>query len=185
MSTHHITNSRHTITLLPLIVFLTGYAATRLFPSKAVLKTALLLLLCFSVFHTYNMPDYRQMYNAPRGFRKLAEIIKLDNSQGRTLCINSIDALKYTQKPVIWPTFNLADSPTEILEERDKHKFYSLLKKYNIDYIILWQRFIGGDYFARNYPNYFNDNCRELVRLNKLDAAAISESRAFLLLKVN
>lgn len=184
MIAHHITNSRHTITLLPLIAFLFGYTLTKMFRDKIMQYIILSGLVITCVYSTYNMPNYREQFNAPKDFIEIAEIIKRDNSPGRTLCINPFDALMYTQKPVIWPTIHLANPPSEILEEKNIDRFYGLLKNYNIDYIIIWTKFLGGDTFIRNYPVNFYDNCRELISQQKMKITAKSIFQSFYLLKV-
>jgi 4-amino-4-deoxy-L-arabinose transferase-like glycosyltransferase len=156
----HITYSRHTVTLLPLLSFLVAYSLSRIIDKKVVQAAALVFLLAVNVYSTYSMPNYRMYWNAPPGFRHLAEKIKRDPSQGRVLTINSVDTYMYTGKPALWPHVLLKNKPLDLFKTRDSGEFRRLLKKYDVRYVFIWKRFIGPDHFRfRSYPAYLVRNC--------------------------
>jgi hypothetical protein len=183
----HITNSRHTISLLPLIAFLTGYALYQIITNKIVLRALISLLLIFASYSMYHMPNYRQRFNAPKEFINLAEIIQRDNvSDGRTLVIYAFDTVMYSRKPVIWPYPNLRTIPINLFEKHPPNLLYGLLKDYNINFILIDTRFIlkNDNFIGRNYPRSFIKNCQILKQQGNLTLQAISKSNNFVLLKV-
>ena len=188
MSVWHITNSRHTLSLLPILTFLVGYAITRIVRKTAYIQIVILLLFVVSAYSVYKMPDYRRKYNAPGEFLELTDMIKKDHSSdGRTLAIYAFDTLMYTRKPVIWPYPNLNHIPIDIMEQQTASQLYKLFKKYEIDYILIDTRFIlNTDHFnGRAYPLYLIRNCKQLDKQGKLRLRSISNSKTFILLKVN
>jgi len=181
----HITNPRHTITLLPLITFLIGYSFTRIARKTIIIKAAILLLFIIACYSVYHMPNYRHRYNFPKDYRTLLEMIREDDSiEGRIFCIDSFDTLMYTGKPVIWPHPKLRHIPVDLVEAQDAKEFYSLLKKYQIKTILINKKFVRGNtYVGRNYPLYFFNNCLALNNEGRLTTIAYSEKH--LLIKVN
>jgi len=183
----HITNDRHTITLLPLITFLFSYALHQIITNKIIVRVTIVLLLIIAWYSTFHMPNYRQKFNGPEEFITLTEIIKKDNSPNtRTLCLYKFDALMYTQKPVIWPSSKLRNIPLDLMEKQSVDKFYSVLKKYQIKYILIDTRRIikSKKYRSRTYPLYMLRACEDLERQGKLALEALSKSNNFILLKV-
>ena len=88
----HITNPRHTITLLPLIAFLFGYAVRQVVSHKSAIRAIIVCLLIFASYGTFQMPNYRKGFNAPQEFIELADIIKKDNiANDRTLVVYAFD----------------------------------------------------------------------------------------------
>ena len=147
-----------------------------------------LLLFIASTYSVYKMPNYRQKYNGPEEFIELTDIIKKDHtSNGRTLVIHAFDAFMYTGKQVIWPYSNLNNIPIDLVEKQTAPQLYDLLKKYQINYILIDTRFIlNADHFnGRTYPLYFIRNCEKLDKQGKLSLRSISDSRKFILLKVS
>jgi hypothetical protein len=188
MSAWHITNSRHTLSLLPILALLVGYASIKSFHRKTIINIFILLLFIVSAYTAYKMPNYREKYNVPKEFATIAQKIK-DNSStedGRVFSINAFDVLMYSQKPVIWPYPNLNDVPIELFEKHNNQEFYALLKKYNIKYILVDMVFVRNTdaYLGRNYPLHFMRNCETLERQGKLALEAISKSRQWILLKI-
>ncbi len=179
----HITNPRHTITLLPLLAFLVGCSFTRM-TVKPIARVAVLLLLVFAVHSTYHMPDYRQRRNAPNNFRALFETIKGDDSiEGRIFCINAFDVLMYTGKPVIWPQWKLRNVPFDLVETRNAAKLYSLLRQYEIDTILIRDALVKGNtFYGRNYPIHFRSNCNALIQQKKM--STVSHTGSLWLLRV-
>jgi len=177
----HITNSRHTITLLPLITFLFGYSLLQITRNKTVIKATIIFLLIIASYSTYHMPNFRQRYNAPGEILNLAGIIQRDDtSNGRTLVI------QYTRKPVIWPYPNLRNIPIDLFEKQTPDKLYDLLKQYNIKYVMIDTRFVlnSDKFIGRNYPLSFVRNCETLGKQGKLNLQALSKSKMFILLKI-
>jgi hypothetical protein len=183
----HITNPRHTITLLPLITFLVGYSFARIARKGYIINASLVLLLIISFYSGYKMPDLRQRFNAHEEFRKIASIIKEDDfDDGRVFCIHAFDVLMYTGKPVIWPYANLLNIPVDLVERQDAQKFYKRLKKYQIRYILIDTRYVirSDSFRGRSYPEYFYNNCITLSEEGKISYVALSSSNTFLLLRV-
>jgi hypothetical protein len=188
MSVWHITNTRHTLSLLPVLAFLTGYGISRMLRQKLLINLTIIFLFAVSAYSLYKMPNWRQQYNAPDEFVKLAQMIKEDPaSDDRTLVIYAFDTLMYARKPVIWPYPNLKDIPIDLLEKQTAQKFFDLLKKYRIKYILIDTRFIlNTDRFnGRSYPLFVMRNCETLDRQGRLKLQSMSESKRFILLKVS
>jgi 4-amino-4-deoxy-L-arabinose transferase-like glycosyltransferase len=188
MSAWHITNSRHMLSLLPILALLVGYASIKSFHKETVIRIFIVLLFIVSAYTAYKMPNYREKYNVPKEFFTIAQKIKDNgsNDDGRVFTINAFDVLMYSQKPVIWPYPNLGDIPIELFEKHNSQEFYALLKKYNIRYILVNMVFVRDTdaYFGRNYPLHFMRNCEILDRQGKLALEAISKSRQWILLKI-
>ena len=188
MSVWHITNSRHTLSLLPLLALLVGYASIKSFQRKTIINIFILLLFIVSAYNAYKMPNYREKYNMPKEFAAIAQKIKDNRStgDGRVFSVFAFDVLMYSQKPVIWPYPNLDDIPLELFEKHNTDELYALLKKYNIKYILINMAFVRNTdaYMGRNYPLHFMRNCEILDRQGKLALEAISESRQWILLKI-
>jgi 4-amino-4-deoxy-L-arabinose transferase-like glycosyltransferase len=188
MSIWHITNSRHTLSLLPILTFLVGYACMKAFPQKAVINAIILLLFIASAYSLYKMPNYREKYNLPKEFAAIAQKIKdsASDEKDRVFSINAFDVLMYGQKPVIWPYPNLGEIPLELFEKQRSQELYALLNKYNIKYILINMVFVRNTdtYWGRNYPLHFMRNCELLEKQGRLTLEAISESRKWILLKI-
>jgi 4-amino-4-deoxy-L-arabinose transferase-like glycosyltransferase len=183
----HITNQRHTITLLPLIAFLSAYALHQIVTNKIAIRAIILLLLITAGIYAYNMPNYRHRYNPPVALLELAAVVQKEYSfNGRTLVIQAFDFLMYTHKPVIWPYSNLRKPPINLFAKQPPDKLYALLKQYDIDFILIDIRFVSGtdDFTGRNYPLSFLRNCEKLDQQGKLSLKAISDSKSFILLQV-
>lgn len=184
----HITNSRHTITLLPLIAFLFGYAAQQVITSKIAIKVIIVFLLIIGVYFAFQMPNYRKRFNAPVEFIELNKIIQKDNtSNGKTLVVHALDTVMYSGKPVIWPFPDLRTIPINLFEKQSPDKLYDLLMHYNIDYILIDLRFVTShdNFIGRNYPLAFVRNCETLEKQGKLRLQALSSDKIFILLKVS
>jgi hypothetical protein len=188
MSVWHITNSRHTLSLLPILAFLVGYASIKAFHRKIIINIVILLLFIASAYSAYKMPNYREKYNVPKEFVAIAQKIKdfSSSDHDRVFSINAFDILMYSQKPVIWPYPNLGDIPIELFEKHNNQEFYALLKKYHIKFILINMVFVRNTdaYFGRNYPLHFLRNCEILDKQGKLTLEAVSETRKWILLKV-
>jgi len=183
----HITNSRHTITLLPLIAFLFGYAARQVVSNKSAIRAIILCLLILASYVSFQMPNYRTGFNAPQEFIELADIIKKDNiANDRTLVVYAFDATMYSDKPVIWPYPNLQTIPIDLFDEQSSSNLYKLLKNYRIGHILVdFQLVTTSDrYIGRNYPLSFMRNCESLTQQGKLSLQSLSKSKQFMLLKV-
>ncbi len=183
----HITNPRHTITLLPLIAFLFGYAVQQVSTSKSAIRAIIVFLLIFAGYFAFQMPNYRKGFNAPREFIELAQIIQKDNtSTGKTLVVYAFDTAMYSGKPVIWPNPDLRTIPINLFEKQTPSNLYNLLKKYRIGYILVdFQLVTNFDkYIGRNYPLSFIRNCETLTQQGKLAMQALSKSKQFMLLKI-
>jgi hypothetical protein len=183
----HITDRRHTITLLPLITFLVGYSFVRIARKDEIINASVVLLLIISFYSAYKMPDLRQKYNAPEEFRLIASIIKDEDVEGgRIFGLHPFAVLMYTGKPVIWPHPKLKNAPVDLVEKQDAERFYERLKKYQIRYILIDTRYVikSGSFRGRSYPNYLYDNCIALSEEGKISYIALSRSNAFLLLGV-
>lgn len=183
----HITNSRHTIVLLPMVAFLVGYAFQQLNLKRMVIRSITVLLILFAAFSTYNLPNYRQAYNAPGRMRKMAQYIKDEfPTRKRTLAVQAFDYLMLTGKPVIWLYPNLRDIPIDLFEAQTPFEQYNVLKKYNIDLVLIDTRYVGTnyDFMGRNYPLTFVNNCELLDKLGKLRLKTLSESATLILLEV-
>ena len=183
----HITNSRHTITLLPLVAFLFGYSARQVISHKIVIRAIILLLLIVATYSTFQMPDYRKKYNAPREFIEVAEIIQKDNiSNSRILSINAFDTAMYSGKPVIWPYPDLRTIPVNLFDKQSPLDLWHLLKEYQIGYILVNFNMVTrlDKYMGRNYPLPFMRNCEILTQHGKMIMQAASPSKRFMLLKV-
>jgi hypothetical protein len=183
----HITNARHTITLLPLMAFLFGYSLHKMITNKIVIRLIIVLLLIAGCYHAYFMPNYRQMYNGPEAARSLAQYIKNDRgTNGRTLVIEAFDYFMYSGKPTIWLYPNLRNIPFDLFEKQTPEKLYSLLKHYNIDFIVIDTQHISvtDDVTVHTYPLSFVRNCEKLDQQGKLSLKLISDSKNILLLQV-
>ena len=183
----HITNQRHTITLLPPITFLCGYAFCQIVTNKIATRVTILLLIIVAGIHAYKMPNYREKFNAPDAAIDIASVIQRDqSSNGRTLVIQGFDYLMYTHKPVIWPYPNLRDTPLNLFEKQSPDKLYALLKEYNIDFIMIDMRFVldSDNFIGRNYPISFVRNCEILDQRGKILLKAMSDSKRLILLQV-
>jgi len=184
----HITNARHTITLLPLIAFLFGYSLLRVVSNKIAVRAIIVLLLTIGCYKAYSLTNFRQLVNGPEDPRTIAEYIRKDNStEGRTLVIQAFDYLMYTGKPVIWPYPNLQKIPLNLFEKQPPDKLYAVLKEYNIGYIVIDTRHIieTNKITIHKYPLSFVRNCEALDRQGKLSLTGRSYSNYFLLLRVN
>jgi hypothetical protein len=183
----HITNPRHTITLLPLIAFLFGYAVRQVITSKIAIRAIIVSLLIVASYFAFQMPNYRKGFNASSEFIELAEIIQKDNiSNHKTLVVYAFDTAMYSGKPVIWPYPDLQTIPTNLFEEQTPSDLWNLLKKYQIGYILVdFQLVTNFDkYVGRNYPLSFMRNCETLTQQGKVIMQAISKSKQLMLLKV-
>jgi len=183
----HITNSRHTIILLPLVTFLAGYSLQQHIPNRAALRIAIVFLLLGASFTTYKMPNYRQARNAPQEALKMVSLIKKKHhSEKRTLVIQAFDYLMYTGKPTIWPFPSLKTAPLDLFDNLAPYEVYDLLKHYDIDLILIDMRFVPNTdkFMGRNYPLIFLNNCEILDKLGKLRLQALSESKNLILLEV-
>lgn len=169
MIAYHITFSRHTITLLPLLVFIAAYASARIFDVRAIQSAVLVMLLAGAVYSAYSMPDYRNAWNAPPDFRYMVQMIREDVSEGRVLTINHIDTVMYTEREVIWPHIHVKSPTMDLFNARDPDEFNMLLKKYNTSHVLVWRRFIGPNYFMfGRYPAYMVRNCIALTKKGKM-----------------
>ena len=187
MAIWHITNERHTLSLLPILTFLAGYAIPRIVRKTAYIQIAIFLLFLVSAYSVYKMPDYRQKYNGPEEYVELANIIKKDHtSAGRIFVLQAFDIFMYTRKPVIWPYPNLNNIPIDLVEKQTTSQLYKAFKKYQIDYILIDLRksLNAGPYNGRSYPLHLIINCDQLYRRGDLQLLSVSNSKKFLLLKV-
>ena len=183
----HITNPRHTITLLPLIAFLFGYAVRQIITNKSAIRAIIVFLLIIAGCVAFQMPNYRNGFNAPSEFIELAQIIqKDDTSNDKTLVIYAFDTAMYSGKPVIWPFPNLRTIPIDLFERQTPSNLYNLLKEYRIGYILVDFRFVTNTdkYNGRNYPLSFVRNCETLTQRGNVVMLALSKSKQFMLLKV-
>lgn len=183
----HITNSRHTITLLPLIAFLFGYTARQVISHKSAIRAIIAGLLIIASYAAFQMPDYRKGFNAPGEFIELAELIQKDNtSNQKTLCVYAFDIVMYSGRPAIWPSPNLQTIPIDLFKEQTPFNLYNLLKNYRIGYILVDFQMVNtsGKFLGRYYPLAFMRNCESLTRQGKLSLQALSKSKDFMLLKV-
>jgi 4-amino-4-deoxy-L-arabinose transferase-like glycosyltransferase len=182
----HITNARHTITILPLTTFLFGYSLLQTVGNKIAQKAIILLLFFLAVYSTNSMPNYRQIKNAPQEFLRLAQKLEKESSNDRILYIQTFDLFMYTGKPVIWPNPNLDHIPLDLFEKQNHMALYDLLKKYQIGYIMIDSSFISTNdsYYGRNYPIIFLRNCEILDSKGKIILEAITKSKRYILLKV-
>jgi len=185
----HITNARHTITLLPLMALLFGYSLPQVVTNKIAIRVIIVSLLMVGCYHAYfEVPDYRPKVNGPEDPRTIAEYIQKDKStDGRTLVIQAFDYLMYTRKPVIWLYPNLRDIPLNLFEKQTPEKLYAVLKQYNIDYIVIDTRHISVDdkVTIHKYPLTFLRTCEKLDQQGMLSLAGRSYSNLFILLRVN
>jgi hypothetical protein len=184
----HITNPRHTITLLPLITVLFGYAVRQVITSKIAIRAIIVCLLIIAGYFAFQMPNYRKKFNAPGEFIELNQIIQKDNtSNGKTLVVHWFDTVMYSGKPVIWPNPDLRTIPINLFEKQSPDKLYDLLMHYNIDYILIDVRFVSShdNFIGRNYPLAFVRNCETLEKQGKVRLQALSGSKMFILLKVS
>jgi 4-amino-4-deoxy-L-arabinose transferase-like glycosyltransferase len=187
MMVWHITNDRHTIILLPMISFFIGYTINQIAANKMIIRAIMLALLLVAGYLTYNMPNYRQKYNAPRDFVQLTNFIKKDtSSDDRILSLSKFDLIMYTQKPVIWPHAKLRNVPIELVEKQSANELLNLFNKYKIKYIVIeTPRIVNVERFhAGRYPLYFVRTCEKLERQGKLEFEAMTQSRRFILLRV-
>ena len=183
----HITNQRHTITLLPPITFLCGYAFCQLVTNKIATRATILFLVIIAGVNAYKMPNYRLKHNAPNEVLDIASVIQRDHrSDGRTLVNQGFDFLMYSHKPVIWPYPNLRDIPLNLFKKQPPDELYALLKQYNIDFIIIDTGYVlnSDDFIGRNYPLSFVRNCEILDQQGKISLKAMSDSRRLILLRV-
>jgi len=184
----HITNSRHTIILLPLIAFLVGFCLHQIAGKKKMLMAAItFLLLIYAGYMVYVTPNYRQIFNAPQEFMDTAQIIQADSdSAGRTLSIDPFGVIYHAGKPAIWPFANLRKIPIDLVENTDAENLYKLLKRYNIKYVLIDRRYAyqGNDFNGRNYPQHLYVNCQLLKLEGKIQLIYLSKSQRLLLLKV-
>ena len=183
----HITNDRHTIILLPLIVFLIGYSFVQIVTPKLMRQALMVLLLLICGYFSYRLPDYRQQYNAPKEFVDLAELIREDGApDDRVLGLRKFDTIMYTRKRVIWPHPKLRNIPIDIVKKQSADKLFEMLKKYQIKYVLIETPLIikSDRFYARSYPLYFVRNCEQLERQRKLSFVAMTKSRRFILLRV-
>jgi len=187
MMAWHITNDRHTIILLPIIVFLIGYTVNQITTNKLIIRTLIISLLLIAGYLTYHMPNYRQKFNAPEDFVELTKFIKADtSSDSRILCLSKFDVIMYTQKPVIWPHARLRNVPIELVEKQSVDRLFDLFNKYKIKYIVIETPRIANikKFRSGSYPLYFVRACEQLERRGKIAFEAMTKSRRFILLKV-
>ena len=187
MMAWHITNDRHTIILLPPMVFLIGYTLNQLATNKLILRSIFISLVLIAGYLTYQMPNYRQRYNAPEDFLELTKIINENTaSDARILCLSKFDIIVYTQRPIIWPHARLDKLPIELLKKQNADKLFALLKHYKIKYIVIeTPRIVDVEKFhSGRYPLYFVRTCEQLERLGKLRFVDITKSKRFVLLGV-
>jgi 4-amino-4-deoxy-L-arabinose transferase-like glycosyltransferase len=189
MVTWHITNDRHIITLIPFIAFLFSYSLHQIVTRKIIIQGAFILLLIIAGYSTYHMPDYRQRYNRDgKDLMPLSEKLKEDHSSfSRILSVNKFDVLMYTRKPVIWPHPKLRKNPLDLFEKQNSGNLYSLLKSYQIKYVLINLNFVKNTdrFLGRNYPISLVRNFEQLERQGKLTLEAVSESKKFILLRVS
>ena len=184
----HITNARHTITLLPLMAFLFGYSFSQVVTNKAAKRAAIVLLLIFGIYNALTVPNLRERFNGPEDPIKFAMFIKKDKTaDGRTLVIQAFDYLMYSGKPTIWPYANLRNIPLNLFEKQSPDKLYAVLKEYNIDYIVVDMRFVSeADILTiHKYPLPFLRNCESLDHQGLISLVGKSASNIFLLLRVH
>jgi 4-amino-4-deoxy-L-arabinose transferase-like glycosyltransferase len=187
MMAWHITNSRHTIILLPLIAFLAGYALNQITTKPLIIRALIVLLFINAGYMIYKMPNYRQENNAPAEFVGLSEVIEKDSSSdSRILCLRKFDAIMHLKIPAIWPHAKLNNIPIELLEKQNADDLYRLLKKYKIKFILIEAPLIAriDKFQGRSYPLYFARRCEQLERRGKLALKALTTSKRFILLKV-
>jgi len=183
----HITNSRHTIILLPFIAFLFGYTVTQIITYKMAINAVIVFLLIIASSFAYQMPNHRKRFNASVEFIELTKIIQKDNMENSmTLVAHAFDMAMYSRKPVIWPYPNLQTIPINLFEKQPPADLYNLLKKYRIGYILIDFQLVTKDdkFVGNNYPLSFVRNCETLTRQGKVTMQAISRSKQFVLLKV-
>jgi len=184
----HITNNRHTIVLLPLVAFLSGFGLYQIAGQKKILMAVITsMLLVYAGYSAYRMPNFRQIFNAPQDFMDVARIMKADgNPDGRTFSIHPFGVIFHAGKPAIWPFANLRQIPIDLVEKTDAAHLYKLLQKYKIKYILIDRRYAyrGDDFNGRNYPQHFYANCQMLKLQGQLSVEALSKSQRFLLLIV-
>lgn len=183
----HISNPRHTITLLPLLAFLFGYGLQQVITNKSVIRALTFFLLILAAYSAFQMPNYRRTVNAPKDFLELAEIIKNDKaSKGKILGVYAFNTVMYAHKPTIWAYPNLHTIPIDLFENQTPSDLYELLKSYKIEFILIDFHMVQSDTFVgRNYPIPFVRNCEALTRTGKLSLQALSKSKQFMLLKVS
>ena len=86
----HITNPRHTITLLPLIAFLFGYALHQIVTNKIAIQSHNCIPAYYCrLFMLIKCPIIAKSFNAPVELLELAEIIQKDNTLRREDPCNS------------------------------------------------------------------------------------------------
>jgi hypothetical protein len=150
-------------------------------------KALMISLLLIAGYLTYQMPNYRQRYNAPEDFVELTKIInKKTPSDARILSLSKFDIIEYTQRPVIWPHAKLDKIPIELLEKQSANKLFALFKHYKIKYIVIeTSRIVNVENFhAGRYPLYFVRACEQLERQGKIALEAMTNSKRFILLRV-
>ena len=168
----HISHPRHTIILLPMIAFFTGYSFVRLDRKKYMAKIVIPVLLIIACDSLSRMPDFRYRSNPTDDFIRITRTVKADEdaSGGRIFSMFVFDVMMHTGKPVIWPKRKLRNIPLDLVEKQNSSEFYRLLATYRIKYIFIFRSYLKAcDAFdGKSYPHYFYQNCMTLSNQGKM-----------------
>ena len=74
------------------------------------------------------------------------------------------------------------NSPTELFYEEDVSRFYSLLNKYKINYILIDKARIGKEFDSFNYPESLMKNLKGLVKEGQ--AGIVYDTRYFSIVEI-
>lgn len=134
---------RHTLFLLPLIVFLGVDALTRL-GGRPGTWAGFVMILVAAVAQVVTMPNYRVNFNPSRDFVEMARTIAQRTPSDATIASVWWVELRYhTGRKVLWPLPHLEDPPVELFSEQSADTWYERLRARGLDYLLVDDRYIS------------------------------------------
>ncbi|MBI3007969.1 MAG: hypothetical protein HYY56_00355 [Candidatus Omnitrophica bacterium] len=177
--------SRHFLPLVPLISLLGAVSICSMVKRDAYRAGIIIIVLISGVHSTLLMPDYRASYTLSPVLGEPLMFLKEKTSPDSTiLSCWTYATLFYTGRNTTWPMpVRIApNSPTELFYEEDVSRFYSLLNKYKINYILIDKARIGKEFDSFNYPERMMENLKGLVR--KGQAGIVYDTRYFTIVEI-
>ncbi len=177
--------SRHFLPLVPLVSLLGAISICSLVKKDIYRIGLALIILVSNVYSTLSMPDYRASYTLSPVLAEPLRFLRDKTKPDATiLSCWTYATLFYTERNVTWPLSSrmAPNSPTELFYEKDLSRFYSLLNKYKIDYILIDKSRIGREFDSFNYPESMMENLRQMVK--KEDAKIIYDTKYFAIVEI-
>jgi len=159
--------SRHFLPLAGLVSLLGAISICSLVKKDTYRIGIAIIVLISNVYSTLSMPDYRASYTLSPVLAEPLRFLKEKTPPDSTiLSCWTYATFFYTGRNATWPLSSrmAPNSPTELFYEKDLSKFYSLLNKYKIDYILIDKSKIGKEFNSFNYPESMIENLKGLIK---------------------